>query len=220
MSYYDDLPYRVSGMQLADIDEVMVIEARAFSSPWSARAYRYEISSNSFSHFVVVRQVVPGAPEPAESAPNFIDRLLGTPPLRRPPLPPVLGYAGFWLLIDEAHISTIAVAPEWRGLGLGELLLVALLDRAIAVSAETATLEVRAGNHVAQNLYRKHTFQEVGLRKGYYSDNREDALIMTTPLLQSWEFRETFEKNKGELARLLKQGARRPLADRAVSQMG
>lgn len=219
MSYYDDLPYRVSDMQLADIDEVMDIEVRAFSSPWSARAYRYEIGSNSFSHFVVVRQVVSGAPEPAKSTPNFVDRLLGAPP-SRPPLSPILGYAGFWLLIDEAHISTIAVAPEWRGLGLGELLLVALLDRAAVVNADTATLEVRAGNFVAQNLYRKHAFQVVGLRKGYYSDNREDALIMTTPPLRSWEFREKFEKNKVELARLLKQGACRPLTDRAISQMG
>ncbi len=123
-------------------------------------------------------------------------------------------------MIDEAHISTIAVAPESRGLGLGELLLIALLDRAIVVNAETATLEVRAGNLVAQNLYRKHAFQVVGLRKGYYSDNREDALIMTTPPLRSWEFREAFDKNKVELARLLKRGTRRPRADRAVSQMG
>jgi [ribosomal protein S18]-alanine N-acetyltransferase len=219
MSDYDDLPYRVSSMQLGDIDEVMAIEVRAFSSPWSARAYRYEISANSFSHFVVVRQALPDAPEPVDSSPNFIDRLLGTAPTR-PPSSPVLGHAGFWLLIDEAHISTIAVAPEWRGLGLGELLLVALLDRAVTVNADIATLEVRAGNQVAQNLYRKYAFQVVGLRKGYYSDNREDALIMTTPPLKSWEFRELFEKNKAELAGLLKRGARRHLTDRAVSQMG
>jgi [ribosomal protein S18]-alanine N-acetyltransferase len=219
MSYYDSLPYRVSSMQLGDIDEVMAIEVRAFSSPWSARAYRYEIGSNSFSNFIVVRQAPSAAPDSTESAPKLIDRLLGVMP-SRPPLPPVLGHAGFWLLIDEAHISTIAVAPEWRGLGLGELLLVALLDRAITVNADIATLEVRAGNQVAQNLYRKYAFQIVGLRKGYYSDNREDALIMTTPPFRSWEFREPFETNKTELANLLKQGARRPLADRAVSQMG
>ncbi len=74
MSYYDDLPYHVSGMQLADIDEVMAIEVQAFSSPWSARAYRYEVGSNSFSHFVVVRQAVPGVTKAAEPTPNFIDR--------------------------------------------------------------------------------------------------------------------------------------------------
>ena len=93
----------------------------------------------------------------------------------------MLGYAGLWLLIDEAHISTIAVAPEWRGRGLGELLLASLLERAISIGADVATLEVRASNLVAQNLYRKYRFTVVGVRKGYYTDNFEDALVMTTP---------------------------------------
>ena len=219
MSYYDDLPYRVSAMQLGDIDQVMAIEGRAFFSPWTARAYRYEISSNHFSHFLVVRRAEPVGTAPQDAPHGLFDRLLGAA-TQPPALPLVLGYAGFWLLIDEAHISTIAVAPEWRGMGLGELLLVALLDRALVVDADIATLEVRAGNQVAQNLYRKYAFQVVGLRKGYYSDNREDALIMTTPSLRGWEFQELFQKNKVELARLLKQGAHRSETDRAVSQMG
>ena len=216
MNFYEDLPYRVQSMQLDDIDEVMAIEYRSFSSPWSVRAYRYELTANAYSQFVVVRQAMPATP--ATEILGLLDRLLRSPP--RTVKPPVLGHGGFWLLVDEAHISTIAVAPEWRGMGLGELVLVGLLDRAIMVQAEVATLEVRMSNRVAQNLYQKYLFHTLGVRKGYYSGNQEDALVMTTDPLRSVAFRETFQRNREALAGSLKQKTQRPQSDRADSQMG
>lgn len=225
MGFYDELPYRVENMRLEDVDEVMAIEARSFSSPWSARAYRYEVTTNMFSQYVIVREnrgpraddLPPIEPDP----PGLFAKLLQPmQPIVRPILPPVLGYAGFWLLIDEAHISTIAIAPEWRGRSLGELLLVALLDRAMTTTAEIATLEVRSSNVPAQSLYRKYLFQAVGLRRRYYTDNNEDALVLTTPPLRSSMFVEMLGNNKQALARSLREGAARPPADRAVTQLG
>nr|NIV39514.1 GNAT family N-acetyltransferase [Anaerolineae bacterium] len=113
------LPYLVEPMTLDDIDRVMEIEQAVFPAPWSARAYHYEITKNDHSTMLVVRPAAPDA-SPIE----HLRRQLG---LARPA--PLLGYAGFWLLVDEAHICTIAVHPQWQGQGLGELLLVSLLEK-------------------------------------------------------------------------------------------
>jgi ribosomal-protein-alanine N-acetyltransferase len=103
------------------------------------------------------------------------------------------------MIVDEAHISTLAVHPKWRGRGLGELLLVALMEAAMLRGAAVATLEVRVSNEVAQGLYRKHAFVQVGRRKGYYTDNREDALIMTTPRLDEARFTARYAARKERL---------------------
>ena len=101
-------------------------------------------------------------------------------------MPGVLAYGGFWLLGDEAHIATIASHPAWRGCGMGQWLLIGLLDAAIARNAKRSTLEVRAGNTSAQRLYEKLGFEVAGVRKRYYRDG-EDGLIMTTPSLDAPE---------------------------------
>ena len=159
MSDLARLPYAVEPMRVADVDEIMAIEYEAFTMPWSASAYRHEIERNQMAHYYVVR-----GRAPAEGGAATI-----------------LAYGGFWLMVDEAHISTIATRREWRGRGIGELLLAAMLRAAQALKAEHATLEVRVSNHAAQSLYRKYGFAVAGRRKRYYEDNREDALIMTTP---------------------------------------
>jgi ribosomal-protein-alanine N-acetyltransferase len=174
----DHLPYVVELMTLADVDQVMEIEQVAFPAPWSARAYRYEITENQHSTMLVVR--------PARGTSSTWRQLAQRLRLFRPG--PVLGYGGFWLLVDEAHIATIAVDPQWRGRGLGELLLLSLLDRGAEVGASRATLEVRVSNHPAQSLYRKLGFEIVSRRKRYYADNDEDAFIMATPSLASPDF--------------------------------
>jgi ribosomal-protein-alanine N-acetyltransferase len=138
------LSYTVEPMRLSDLEQVMQIERLVFSAPWSERAYRYEVTQNEHSTMVVVRPSQHGAGRPM----RFLQRLGFVEPC------PVLGYAGCWLLVDEIHISTIAVHPEWRGRGLGELLLVSLLDRGIELEARQATLEVRVSNLTAQALYR------------------------------------------------------------------
>ena len=104
----------------------------------------------------------------------------------------LVGYAGLWLMVDEAHITTIAVRPQFRRRGFGELLLVALAEVALDINARWLTLEVRVSNEIAQSLYRKYGFKSAGVRQRYYSDNHEDALIMWTDEIQSPEFQGRF----------------------------
>jgi ribosomal-protein-alanine N-acetyltransferase len=214
MSGYADLPYIIEDMELHDVDEVMEIEHCSFSSPWSVRAYRYELAGNSCSHFLVVRQSLPGEGV-AKDSPKSLNRFLRSSP--RAVKSPVLGYGGSWLLVNDAHISTLAVAPGWRRLGLGELLVIGLLERAVRVNAEVATLEVRVSNLAAQGLYRKYHFQTAGTQRGYYRDNQEDALVMISPPLRSQAFQESLRQNRMALITSWNEGKRRCMSDRAAS---
>lgn len=145
----------ITPMTVADLDEIMPIERQAFRDPWSRRMYLTDLTQNRLATYLVLRS-------------------------NRPGLPQILAYGGFWLLGDEAHIATIASHPAWRECGLGQWLLIGLLDAAIERNAKRSTLEVRAGNISAQRLYEKLGFEAAGLRKRYYRDG-EDGLIMTTP---------------------------------------
>ena len=152
------LSTRFMPMTLDDVPFVGVLEPLCFPSPWSQDTYRHEISRNQNASYWVLR---PGAGED------------------RPGLPPILAYGGYWLLGDEAHIVTIATHPEFRRLGLAEYLLRRMIEQAQAGGATDITLEVRMGNGAAQRMYEKLGFVKVGVRKEYYRDNREDALLMT-----------------------------------------
>jgi ribosomal-protein-alanine N-acetyltransferase len=103
---------------------------------------------------------------------------------------PVVGYAGLWLMVDEAHVTTIGVHPDHRGQGAGELLFLGLADIARQMRATRITLEVRVSNTGAQNLYRKYGLEVAGVRKRYYSDNGEDAYIMWSQPIASPQFQE------------------------------
>jgi ribosomal-protein-alanine N-acetyltransferase len=186
-----DVPYVVGLMQVSDLRQVMAIERTAFPSPWPVSAYHHELTHNDLSTYLVLRQR-----ETARAA--HLRPLVGRRRRRAAALP-LLGYGGFWMIVDEAHISTLAIHPEWRGRGLGELMLVALIETALLRGAAVATLEVRVSNEVAQGLYRKHAFAQVGRRKGYYTDNREDALIMTTPRLDEPRFAARYAARKRRL---------------------
>jgi ribosomal-protein-alanine N-acetyltransferase len=105
----------------------------------------------------------------------------------------ITGFLGIWYMVDEAHIISVGVRRRCRSKGVGELLLIAAIEHAVARSAETMTLEVRPSNTAACNLYRKYGFNQRGLRKAYYSDNREDAIIMTTDSIQLPPFRQRFD---------------------------
>lgn len=174
------VPFYADVMTLDDIPEVMAIEKTAFPMPWPELAYRHEILENPNGYFAVVRAQMPGAPahdrRNDSAGRSLIERLVGrsVASLRK-----VIGFAGLWMLVDEGHVSTIATHNEWRGRGVGELLLVTLLREAQRRKAIFATLEVRVSNSVARRLYIKYGFTEVGRRKRYYQDNGEDALIMT-----------------------------------------
>ena len=163
-------PYVVTPMRWADVAQVMAIECEAFPLPWPERAYRYELFENENSHYVVLRHAAAGSP----GVWRWLQRLW-----RRDHRAPILGYGGLWMIVGEAHISTLAVAAAWRRRGLGELLLWRMLELSARLNAFEATLEVRVSNQSAQSLYHKYGFEKVGRRRRYYQDNGEDAWIMT-----------------------------------------
>lgn len=211
------LKYYVAPMQVRHIPAVAAIEQQSFPSSWPASAYRREIERNQMAYYLVaMRTELAGTPrleprflpEPDGRRTNpsvlgrlgrliFSDQRYG--PDTAEELDNIVGYSGMWLMLDEAHVTTIAVDPAYRGEGIGELLIVALLDHAWEIGADTSTLECRLSNEVAQRLYRKYTFENVGLRKHYYSDDGEDALIMTTTGLDSPIFRRTMTENRQKL---------------------
>src|SRR5687768_797783 len=158
-------------MGFDDLAAVQAIEHASFSAPWPPHAYRSELESNRLAHYLVAR---------ADDA--------------------VVAYGGMWLMVDEAHITTFAVHPAWRRQRIGERLLVAFLDIAMERDAHEATLEVRLSNLPARKLYEKYGFRPVGLRPRYYSDDNEDALIMTTEPLGSTRMRERIERLRTDLA--------------------
>lgn len=164
--------YILRYMQIEDIPQVVALDRIAFPMPWSTRTYEFEISNRDTSHMVVV-EVTNSAAQPAQGWRGWVQRLLkrSTPGI-------IVGYGGCWLIAGEAHISTIATHPHYRGQGLGELLLVGMLQRAIELGGEYSVLEVRESNLTAQRLYEKYEYQVEGRRKGYYRDDGEDALLM------------------------------------------
>ena len=147
----------IQPMSVQDIPIIEVLEAACFPEPWSGEVYRHELARNSLSSYWVVR---PGPDAPLDA-------------------PPILAYGGFWAMGPEVHIVTVATHPEYRRQGLGRLLMAAMIARAQAGGASEVTLEVRASNHAAQTLYHTMGFVVVGVRKGYYHDNGEDAILMT-----------------------------------------
>ena len=151
----------VEPMRLDDLPAIHAIEQASFTSPWPTNAYRSELESNRLANYLVAR---------AGDA--------------------IVAYGGMWLMVDEAHITTFAVHPAWRRQRIGERLLLAFLDLAVDRSAREATLEVRLSNLPARRLYEKYGFRPVGLRPRYYSDDNEDALIMTTEPLAEARMRE------------------------------
>ena len=174
------LPYVIEPMRVSDLDEVVRIENVSFTAPWSRNAFEYELNYNQIAHYVVARPREAQIEMPVEKIERpFWARWLDRDSTSQDNF--LVGYAGFWKMVDEAHISTIAVTPEMRRRGIGEMLLIAMIDAAQERSAKLVTLEVRKSNETAQALYRKYGFEIVGERKRYYSDNFEDAWIMTTP---------------------------------------
>ena len=136
-------------MTLDDLDAVVAIEAATFPIPWSRDSFRQELERNVAARYLVAE-------------------MEGQ----------VIGYAGAWIILDESHITNIAIEESRRGLGYGRALTTALMQYLSNLGAAYATLEVRRSNLRAQNLYKSLGFVELGVRKRYYEDNREDALIM------------------------------------------
>jgi len=137
-----------------DLEQIQVIDQHSFNLPWPARAFRHELLENPHARLWTAE---------ANSGEGAV----------------VVGVIVVWLIIDEVHIATIAVQPEFRRRGIGRRLLAAALQDALRSGCRNATLEVRAGNQAAQSLYRRFGFEVVGWRPRYYRDNQEDAILMT-----------------------------------------
>ncbi len=142
-------------MILDDIPRVHEIDVLSFSLPWPEKSYQFELTKNPTSLAIVVDLLPPGATSIT------------------------IGMAVVWVLIDEAHIATIAIHPQFRGHGIGKKLLSETLCQSVERGAILATLEVREHNLVAQQMYIKFGFEVVGRRLRYYQDNNEDAVLMT-----------------------------------------
>lgn len=136
-------------MTLADVESVYAIELATFPTPWTLDSFYYELNENQFSHYLVAEE----------------DGKL-------------IGFCGMWLVIDAAQITNVAVVETARGRGIGEALMREAIRVACEANMDVMSLEVRVTNKVAQNLYRKLGFEDGGIRKGYYTDNQEDALVM------------------------------------------
>jgi [ribosomal protein S18]-alanine N-acetyltransferase len=189
-------PYRVEPMRWDDVPQVMAIERDSFTLPWSDYTYRHEILENRNAHYFVARRVDGWISKPV----SWWGRLF-----KREVPAPVVGYGGFWAVIDEAHISTIASDVKWRGHGIGELMLLAMIERGIELGAHEVTLEVRVSNSVAQNLYRKYGFEVVGRRPAYYRDNDEDADLMTVSGVYTTEYQARLKALREALEDRLRQ---------------
>ncbi|QFG00448.1 ribosomal-protein-alanine N-acetyltransferase [Psychrobacillus glaciei] len=137
-------------MAMEDIDQVLLIEEEAFSTPWTREAFEHEMTTNLYSHYIV-----------AETETKEI-----------------IGYCGMWLVMDESHITNVAVVERMRGHKIGEGLMREAIRVVLEQNVVLMTLEVRVTNDIAKNLYHKLGFQDGGIRKNYYTDTQEDALVM------------------------------------------
>lgn len=199
--------YRVDEMTMADLPRIVEIERLAYTTPWPPSAYRRELQENRMAHYIVVRDTLLKPTDPTTAAPREDQRKpfplsllpVRIPPLMSPDVSNIVGFSGLWHMVNEAHITTIAAHPDYRGRGVGELMLSSLIGIAYTVHARYVTLEVRVSNYVAQNLYRKYGFSQTGVRRRYYSDNHEDAFVMSTDNITSDEYRERFSELRARL---------------------
>ena len=211
--------FAVRPLEDGDISQSTEIERDAFPNLFPPTSFRRELQNRTASYLVAARddtahEVNVSAVSPAheESRPApLIRRLLhnartfgsggsggpggsGVSSARQPAQGFIAGFMGIWYVVEEAHIVTFGVRSDYRGRGIGELLLIAAIEQAAARQADVVTLEVRVSNHVAKNLYRKYGFRERGIRKGYYADSREDANIMTTDPIHAQPYPERFSQ--------------------------
>jgi ribosomal-protein-alanine N-acetyltransferase len=175
-------------MREADVATVQEIERQIFSTPWPKNAYFRELSSRSSAHYIVLRRGTQTVGDEDE----------------------LIGYAGMWKMYDEAHVTTIGVRHDLQHHGYGRILFAGLVQAAYDMGAKWVTLEVRTSNENAMRMYESFGFKVIGRRRGYYTDNGEDAIVMWSDSIYAPRFRRAFEAN---LARIEEdvRGLRREL---------
>ena len=196
-------------MRREDIVQVTAIDHEAFPTMWPPPNYKRELQ-NRLAHYIVACDEDETIDEPEVEVPPekgisglasrvkrllHYDRFFKNEPLSQGKQY-IQGFAGFWILADEAHLTNIAVRVKCFRQGIGELLLISVIDLAAELNARLITLEVRISNTAAQNLYRKYGFIQVGLRRGYYIDNKEDAILMSIENIMSASFQAKFKRLK------------------------
>lgn len=140
-------------MELDDLDQVTQIEKKSFQTPWSKVLYHKELVENHFAHYFVIENCYQ-----------------------------IIGFCGVWLVLDEAQVTNIAIDPIYRGQGYGKMLFQYMLSKAMLNGAKSLSLEVRKTNKAAQALYERFGLEKAGIRKNYYTDNNEDAIVMWVKL--------------------------------------
>ena len=199
----------VRPMHREDIAQVVEIDREAFPTEWPPPSFKHELE-NRLAHYIVVcdSEKTFDEPEvdisPGKGLSGLVfsikrwfapDRFI-TNERKSKDAHQLLGFAGFWIMADEAHITTIAARKEYRRQGIGELLLMSIIEMATKLKARIVTLEVRASNNSAQRLYSKYGFTQVGMRRGYYTDNREDGILMSTEDISSVQFQARIKQLK------------------------
>ena len=192
------MAFSVRPMAQADVRQVAEIERQAFPTLFPPTPFRRELAKRNASYLVAFEDGGAAEHPGSEGAPGDrpgrvagLARLAGNILGRSSEMEETIaGFIGLWYMVDEAHVVSVGVGAAYRGCGIGELLLMSAIEQALARRAAVVTLEVRPSNSAAIKLYGKYGFTERGLRKAYYSDNREDALIMTTAPIQQPDYRE------------------------------
>jgi len=203
MAYY----LRLMGPE--DIAQITAIDREAFPTMWPPPDFRHELK-NRLAHYIVAGEegrTIEETEVKAISERVFsglvsqVQRLFGHEPLSGAEVPVfrreyVVGFTGFWFMAGEVHLTNIAVREEYRHHGIGELLLISVIDQATELKAHLITLEVRVSNNAALSLYDKFGFTRAGLRRAYYTDNREDAVLMSLENISSASFRRRLQQLK------------------------
>ena len=160
----------IEPMRFEDVSAVHEIERLSFATPWPAYAFEQELKANRLARYVVARA--------GDS---------------------IVGFAGVWLMVDDAHVTTFGVHPDWRRQGIGRQLMLNVSELSSAIGARRMTLEVRVSNVAAQELYRRFGFAPAGIRKGYYADTGEDAIVMWAHDIDSGAYGERLDAIAAEI---------------------
>ena len=206
----DKMPYALRPMHERDLEQASEVERDAFPTLFPPTSFRRELKNRLARYLIAWRLEDPPdlVAQFERQAKSNRDRGLwhraaasiwrGRPIAWQPGQQYVVGFLGVWYMPDDAHIVSVGVRNDYRGLGIGELLLIGAIEQAQQRRRHIVTLEVRVSNHVAQNLYKKYGFETTGVRKGYYSDDREDALIMTVSSIHTLEYRQELRRLTAE----------------------
>jgi ribosomal-protein-alanine N-acetyltransferase len=180
-------------MRLPDIPEVTLIDKLSFDPPWSARSYQFEVNESTYSYMAAL-ELSGGEKSRTAGWRRLVPGFNGVHTDQKQ----IVGYGGLWNIMDEAHISTIAVHPDFRGRGFGEIVLAGMIRRSIKLNAAYIVLEVRVSNVTAQSLYQKYSFQTTMTKPKYYHNNGEDAYEMRLNLDHRY-YRAHFEERYAKL---------------------